>query len=308
MRSRFLPDPAPQRRGKIVTRAITSADAAAAAALAGLVRARPNDFIDPFPPGSEAEVLADSGARGREEETHPRIAVFDRMVVGYGAVDFSPELKLARLVGPVIHPAHRRKGYGRQLLDDLLGQAVKAGQKYARATIGLQNGAARALLEQAEFRHKDSHTLLRLPRPARVEPLAMEGIEIRRMEAEQFEDVYDLSCKSVPRTEKQTRSLLKSEEYAVLVAFKDEEPIGIVEVDLRTGKGATIEWLDGPPSLIHRGLGPVLLAEAMQVAFAREATAHLDLLVAGTDAERIQAHTQIGFTIVHEICRFERKI
>ena len=136
------------------TRPITSDDAAAAADLVRVVRERPNDRIDPFPPAHEMEVLVDAGARGKGPDRHPVVATADEVVVGYGALDCSPEMKTASLVGPVVHPANRRQGHGRNLLRDLIQQARAADQRFVTTLIGSDNGAAEALLKAEGFRRK----------------------------------------------------------------------------------------------------------------------------------------------------------
>ncbi|MFQ5578518.1 MAG: GNAT family N-acetyltransferase, partial [Anaerolineae bacterium] len=61
-------------------------------------------------------MLVDMGARGKGQPCHPRVAVEGEGIVGYGALDFSPAMRQAQLVGPVVHPEHRRRGHGRALL------------------------------------------------------------------------------------------------------------------------------------------------------------------------------------------------
>ena len=134
------------------TRPITSQDTAPVADLVQLVRERPNDLVDPFPPATEIEILADMGARGRGPG-RPRVALERGEVVGWGAVDFSPAMKRAALVGPVVHPAHRTKGHGRNLIQALVQNARDAHQKHVRVCLGAHNGAGQALL-RAEAHHK----------------------------------------------------------------------------------------------------------------------------------------------------------
>jgi len=129
------------------TRPITSQDTAPVAELVQRVRGRPNDLVDPFPPATENELLADMGARGKGPG-RPRVALgADGEVVGWGAVDFSPAMKRALLVGPVVHPAQRTKGHGRNLMQVLLQNARDAHQKHVRVAVGVRQRIHVFLLE-----------------------------------------------------------------------------------------------------------------------------------------------------------------
>ncbi|MFQ5845438.1 MAG: GNAT family N-acetyltransferase, partial [Planctomycetota bacterium] len=97
-------------------RAFSSNDMAAVADLIGLVRSREEDRTDPCPPANEWELLADSGARPKSEGLRPCVAEAGGAVVGYGAVDHATEHTCAQLVGPMVHPDHRRRGVAHQLL------------------------------------------------------------------------------------------------------------------------------------------------------------------------------------------------
>ena len=132
----------------MTTRQYKSPDSAEVAELTSLIAARPDDLIDPFPHTTETELLADSGARGKEEETSPRVVLQGDEIVGYGALDFSPDLRRAHLIGPVIHPGHRRAGLGRELLASLQSQARTAHQKYIRAAVGAMNRGGAEVRDQ----------------------------------------------------------------------------------------------------------------------------------------------------------------
>jgi len=292
----------------MTTRKFASAESAEAAELIRLVTARQDDLFDPLPPLSEAELLADSGARGRAEEACARVALEGDRLVGYGAVDWSPDLRRAQLIGPLVHPSHRRKGLGTRLLADLSDQARRAHQKYLRAMVGSLNSAGRAFLEQAGFKQQERHTCLRIGRPDRRAEITLDGVELRRAFYDDAEEVFRFTQRLVPRTAKQVRSLLKTDSYSIVMAWKEGKPVGYVEVDLRRGDRATLEHLDGQPSLIHKGLGSVLLAEAIRIAFDREGVGSLDLLVSGADEERLQDYRRSGFHLRHELIAFEAKI
>ncbi|MHC4819560.1 MAG: GNAT family N-acetyltransferase, partial [Planctomycetota bacterium] len=253
------------------TRPISSDDTASVAELVQLVRERPNDLVDPFPPATETEILADMGARGRGPG-RPRVALGeDGVVVGCGAVDFSPAMKRSLLVGPVVHPAHRTKGHGRNLMQAMLQNARDAQQKHVRACIGAHNGAGQALLRAEGFRATGRHTCLSLPRPPHLPALEeMQGIRVARVDPEDGDAYFDFTCKLVPRQPRQVGALLKADYYAAFLAYKGGRPVACVEVDMRWGKTATVENVDGPPSLLHRGLGNRLLAEAAHTAFGND--------------------------------------
>jgi RimJ/RimL family protein N-acetyltransferase len=287
---------------------ISSDRAADAAALVRLVRSRPNDRIDPYPPSVESEVLADTGARENDETCRPRIAVASDELVGYGALNFSPLLKRALLVGPVIHPAHRRNGYGLQILTELLDQAAANQQRSVRAVVGEDNAAGQALLSHAGLKRKERHTCLRLTRPARFLEMKMGGISVRRAWADDSELIAELGRRLVARTERQTRSLLKTSTYAVVVAFKGLKPVGFAEVDMRHGDVATLEQVEGPPALIQKGLGNLLIAETIRIVFQDEQVEALELLMEGTHRARIDAYAGIGFEPREELVAYERKI
>ena len=292
----------------MTTRPFKSSESAEVAELTSLIVARPGDLVDPQPHHSETELLADSGARGREEETTPRIILDGDVIVGYGAVDFSPDLRRAHLIGPVIHPDHRRKGLGSELLADLHGQASKANQKYVRSVVGAVNRAGQAFLAHSGYRQQERHTCLSLERPDRVVKLEMDGISLRRAFYDDAEEVYRFTQRLVPRTSKQVRSLLRTDAYAITLAFRRNKPVGYVEVDMRQGDRATLEHLDGQPSLIHKGLGNLLLADAIHTAFNNPAVAHLDLLVSGADRGRLDTYAEAGFEVRHELISYEAKL
>jgi len=290
------------------TRPITSQDTAPVADLVQLVRERPNDLVDPFPPATETEILADMGARGKGPG-RPRVALERGEVVGWGAVDFSPSMKRAALVGPVVHPAHRTKRHGRNLIQAMVQNARDAHQKHVRVCLGAHNGAGQALLRAEGFRASERHTCLRLPRPAEVPVLEeMPGIRVERVDADHAKTYFDFTCKFVPRQPRQVGALLKAEEYAAFLAYKSGRPVACVEVDMRYGEVATVENVDGPPSLLHRGLGNLLLAEAARHAFGSDRIQAVELLMPGTDRARHDQMRERGFQVQHELVAFELRI
>lgn len=292
----------------MTTRQYKSPDSAEVAELTSLIAARPDDLIDPFPHTTETELLADSGARGKEEETSPRVVLQGDEIVGYGALDFSPDLRRAHLIGPVIHPGHRRAGLGRELLASLQSQARTAHQKYIRAAVGAMNRGGQAFLASTGFKQQERHTCLSLQRPERFVTLEMDGITLRRALYEDAEEVYRFTQRLVPRTYKQVKSLLRTDAYSITLAHRQGKPVGYVEVDMRRGERASLEHLDGQPSLIHKGLGNLLLADAIREAFDAERVEHLDLLVSGADRARLEAYAKAGFHIRHELISYEAKL
>ncbi|MHC4222519.1 MAG: GNAT family N-acetyltransferase [Planctomycetota bacterium] len=292
----------------MTTRLISSEHAPAVAELGRLVRERPEDRIDPFPPPFETEVLADSGARANEDHCRPRVAVENGVPVAYGALNFSPQLKRGQLVGPVVHPDHRRKGHGTKVLRDLIGQARENNLKQLRVVVGETNQAAQGFLGASRFKAMERHTCLRLARPSRQVDMKMQDVTARRAWADDSELLYELSCRLAPRTEKQLRSLLKTTTYGVVVAFQKLKPVGFAEVDLRHGNVATLEQVEGPPSLIHKGLGNLLLLESMRIAFADEQIEALEVLVMGAEPERLEAYEAVGFQRKHGLIAFESKV
>ncbi|MHC4549975.1 MAG: GNAT family N-acetyltransferase [Planctomycetota bacterium] len=289
-------------------RSVQSDDSAAVAELVQLVRERPNDLVDPFPPSTEAEVLADMGARGKGQPGHPQVAIEGGEVVGWGAIDYSPALRRALLVGPVVHPAHRTKGHGRRLLRRLMDDAREAHQKSLRVCVGTHNGAGQALLKADGFTQAERNTCLRLARPSSVPELEMEGIRIERVDSEHGDTYFDFTRKLIPRQRRQVRALLKAEHYAAFLAYKRGKPVGCIEVDMRYGDTAVVENVDAPPSLLSRGLGNTLLAEAVREAFANQHIQALTFLMSGTDRARLEALAQQGFQVSHELVAFELRL
>ena len=303
-----VPDRPEEFPGNITITAIHSGQAKSASELVQAIRPRPNDLVDPWLPDREMEVLVDMGARGKGDTFNPRIALAGTDVLAYGALDFSPEMKRAQVLGPLVHPAHRRKGLGQAILTALLEQARTAGQKAVRAAVGTHNGAGRAFLEAAGFRAKEGHTCLRLPRPPRLPSVEMKGITLRPVEAEDGALYYDFTKRLVPRQPKQARALLKSDEYVAILAWRGQEPVGCVEIDMRAGDVASLEVLEGPPPLLQKGLGNLLLAEAIRVAFSADRTTCLDFLLAGAEAGRIEHMTKLGFQVRYELLGLEMKL
>ncbi|MHC4448554.1 MAG: GNAT family N-acetyltransferase [Planctomycetota bacterium] len=290
------------------TRAFAGVDSAEVAELSRIVRTRPKDCIDPWPPISELEVLADAGARGKGSPRHPRVVESAAGLVAYGALDFSDDLKRAQLLGPIVHPAHRHKGFGRLLIEDLMEQARRAKQKRLRATVGGMNQAGRALLGSAGFKTLACNTVLRLGRPDRYGELHLEGVDVRQATYDDWEDVHEFVRKLVPRTEKQTRSVLKTSEYLVLLANQRRRVIGFAEVDLRQGNVATLEHLDGPPNMLHKGLGNLMLWESVRTAFQNPEVEFFDFVVVGNDSKVLSRYMDAGFERRHDLIVFEAKL
>jgi len=292
----------------LTTRAIHSEDASAAAKLVQAVKARPDDLIDPFPPGTEMEVLVDMGARGKGEASHPRVAVEDGVIVGYGAVDYSPEMRRALLLGPVVHPDHRCRGHGRRIVEDLLRQARAARQKHVRVSVGVRNKAAHEVLRRLGAKPRGRVTCVRLARPPQFSRFEIEGIRLERAEAEQGNELFDFTKRLVPRQAKQMRALLKSDRYCAILARRGGKVIGCVESDLRYGDTCTVENLEAPPSLLHKGLGNALLSEAIGVAFAQESIRFVEFCLPSSEGERLRGLIELGFEKRHELATFELKL
>ncbi len=292
----------------MTTRRFNSADSSAAAAIVALARSREDDGIDPFPPSIEVEVLADAGARGKGNECHPRVAADGSTVVGYGIVDYSPDMIRAQLLGPIVHPDHRGKGHGKRLLYDLLDQARTARQKTVRACVAARNAAGRRLLEGAGFKSVEKHLCLRMAKPEIIPTFEVEGVTLRRMEYEDADEAHAYLRRNVPRTARQTRSLLKSDDYAVVLAFHGKEAVGVVEVEMRYGDPARVEFLEGNSDLLQRGLGNALFAAAVRIAFSNAACQHLEFLVPGGDQSRVDAHRSAGFRERGEFACYELKL
>lgn len=287
------------------TRPITGPDARAAAEVAALVRANADDACDPFPPANEMEILSDAGARGKEAAVHPWISIESGKIAGYGAVDLSKELRRAQLVGPIVHPDFRRRGHGTELLKQMVAQARGYGQKSVRGAVGAQNAAGNALLRKAGFSERARHACLRLGRPERFADIPVEGIRVKRGNYDHAGEAHDFIRRFVPRTEKQTRSLLKSNDYLVVLAQRGKGAIvGMAEVDLRWGDIATVENLEAEPELLASGLGMALLCEAIRAAFERKKTTFLDLVVEAPTPEQLKSYEEAGFTKRYDVVEY----
>jgi N-acetylglutamate synthase-like GNAT family acetyltransferase len=289
-------------------REVRSADSADVADLCRIIRTRPKDCIDPWPPAAEVEVAADASSRGKGTPRQARVVDSDGSIVAYGAIDYSDDLKRAQLVGPIVHPAHRHKGHGRLLLEELLKQARSAKQKELRATVGGMNQAGRALLDGAGFKPLACNTVLRIGKPESFGELHLEGVEVRQALNDDWTDVHEFVRKLVPRTEKQTRSLLKTSEYFVLLANQRSRVIGFAEVDMRHGDVATLEHLDGPPNMLHKGLGNLLLWESVRTAFQHPHVEFFDFVVVGNDPKVLGRYMEAGFERRHDLIVFELKL
>jgi len=290
------------------SRLFKSADSAQVAELSRIVRARPKDCIDPYPPASDLEVLADAGARGKGEMRHPHVVESDGHVIAYGALDFSEDLHRAQLVGPIVHPAHRHRGCAQLLINSLVEQARLADQEEIRATVGGMNQAGRVLLEKAGFKTLACNTLLRITRPESFGEVHMDGVTVRRATYDDWEEVHEFVRKLVPRNAKQTRSLLKTSEYIVLVATRRGHAVGFAEVDLRQRPNALLEHLDGPPNMLHVGLGNLLLWESVRAAFEDPAVEFFELVAVGNDPKMLTAYTNVGFEQCHDLVVYELKL
>jgi len=290
------------------TRLFSGDDSAQVAELSRVVRSRPKDVIDPYPPASEIEMMADAAARGKGEERHPHVIEVDGTVVGFGALDFSDDLHRAQLVGPIVHPAHRHKGCARKLLASLVDQARLARQHEIRATVGGMNQTGRVLLEKAGFKTLACNSLLRIARPKSFGDVQMDGVTVRRATYDDAHDVHEFVRRLVPRNAKQTRSVLKTSEYIVLLAEKRKQIVGFAEVDLRQPGIALLEHLDGPPNMLHVGLGNLLLWESVRTAFENPEVEFFDLVAVGNDPKMLTAYANVGFELLHDLVVYELKL
>jgi len=232
----------------------------------------------------------------------------DGSVVAYGALDFSPDLHRAQLVGPIVHPAHRHRGCAKLLIESLIDQARLAKQQEIRATVGGMNQAARVLLEGSGFKTLACNTVLRIARPESFGELHMDAVTVRRADYDDSEEVHEFVRKLVPRNAKQTRSLLKTSEYIVLLAYKRKQVIGFAEVDLRQPGNAMLEHLDGPPNMLHVGLGNLLLWESVRHAFENAGVEHFEMVAVGNDPKMLTAYTNAGFEQRHDLVVYELKL
>jgi len=289
-------------------RPIHSADAGPAAELVQTVRDRPSDGIDPFPPSGEWEVLTDMGARGKTPERCAHVAVEVDRIAGYGAVDYAGDMRRAVLVGPVVHPAARRNGHGRALLERAIEQARAGKQREMGIAVRTENGAAMALLESVGFRRKGSRVCMRVERREQMPVFSMKGITVRQATDEDAAQFVRFTSGRVPRTPKQTRSFLKSDAYVVLLALMKNNVVGFAEIDLRHGPVATLEQVDGESARIRKGLGNMLVAEAMREAFQRDGITHFDLLVPGNNKAQIDSFQASGLERHHEFVTYELKL
>ena len=134
------------------------------------------------------------------------------------------------------------------------------------------------------------------------------GIAVRRANYDHAHEVYDFCRKMVPRTEKQTRSLLKNGNYGVFVGETKGRIVGIGEMDMRFGPVATVEQLEGKVSLIQKGLGQAMLVEMFRVAGQQRGIEHVDFLMKGDDDKRRVAYREAGFQIRQEAHLYERSV
>jgi len=296
-------------RAMTETRAFTSADSASVAELARVVRSRPKDCIDPFPPSTDLEVLADAGARGKGGDVRrPRVVDGEDGVIAYGALDYSEDLHRAHFVGPIVHPGHRHKGFGRLVVQSLLDQARAGKQREVRATVGGMNQGGRALLEKSGFKLLACNSLLRIARPETFGELHLDGTEVRRATYDDWEELHEFVRKLVPRNGKQTRSLLKTNQYIVLLAYRRKQIIGFAEVDLRQAGLAVLEHLDGPPNMLHKGLGNLLLSESIRCAFESPEIEAFELVAVGNEPTMLANYEAAGFERLHELLVYELKL
>jgi hypothetical protein len=136
----------------------------------------------------------------------------------------------------------------------------------------------------------------------------MENVTIRRVSYEDADEVVNATRKLVPRRPKQVRSLLKTDDYAILLGYRKGKLVGFAELDMRFGNVATVEQIDGTPSAIQRGLGNLLLARLMPIAFAHARIEHFELLAEGTDRGQLETYEMAGFKTHGELHGYEIKV
>ncbi|OGF46623.1 MAG: ribosomal-protein-alanine N-acetyltransferase [Candidatus Firestonebacteria bacterium RIFOXYC2_FULL_39_67] len=73
----------------------------------------------------------------------------DNLLVGYGGFWLLQDEM--NIVNIAVHPEHRKKGLGKQLLKHLLTEGLKEGAKFATLDVRVNNTAAKKLYESAGF-------------------------------------------------------------------------------------------------------------------------------------------------------------
>ena len=69
----------------------------------------------------------------------------------------------------------------------------------------------------------------------------MDNVTIRRVLYDDANEVVAYTEKLVPRRPKQVRSLLKTDDYAILLAYRKGKLSAFTELDMRYGDVATVE-------------------------------------------------------------------
>ena len=94
----------------------------------------------------------------------------------------------------------------------------------------------------------------------------------------------------------------------MLLALVKSNIVGYAEVDLRAGDVATLEQLDGESARIRKGLGNMLVTEAMRAAFRNEGIQQFEFLVPGNNLAQIESFTDAGMERRYELVTYELKL
>ncbi|MFZ5917140.1 MAG: HAD-IA family hydrolase [Chloroflexota bacterium] len=102
---------------------------------------------------TQPETTADVAALCDDPENLVQIASIDGQVAGVGLL-LQPEpavLHHTAEISIAVHPAHRRRGVARQIIENLLADGAEQGVELVRAWVAAENGASRALMQRLGF-------------------------------------------------------------------------------------------------------------------------------------------------------------
>jgi mycothiol synthase len=247
------------------------------------------------------------------------IAEVDGLPAGFSLT--VPELLIGRtIVEGTVHPAYRRKGLGRKLLDNAVehSRALKARVVHASASPDAE--ALLRLLETSGFTKRQRQVQMRL----KVDDLKPgepgSGYEVRPLaegEANIFSRIqnlaFDGSWGFAPNTPQELdyRLHMIGASYSdVLLLFVDGQPAAYCWTRMqRVGpERRGIIWMIGAdPAFRGQGLGRAMLLQSISLMLTRGASA-FELTVYADNAPAVKLYESVGFTWKEDILWYELEL
>ncbi len=285
-------------------------DAPALAALSRSCAKAEADFVLNPLWESESELVAEFARHGIDPESHLLVAEHEREgPIGLVGFVRHPDERMAGLMSPIIHRAHRGHGLGGQLLRAGLELGDRLGIQLVTAAIGTRNRLGYALLTGLGFLPVRQHFLMRCETaPDWRSPSGLDvTVEVAKPEdAEGILAIYQ-SAGFPHRSEDRMRELLGGLRHFHAVARQGDEVVGFAEIETHWPRRVWVAYVGVATGLRNRGLGTSLVGWSLQRQFEGVAEDAL-LLLSPANRTALRAYEKVGFRHHRTIDVLERQV